>query len=95
MQCAGGLQDGATRCAQLLNMLHDVPTDDQDPDDPVTFINPDIKASFQELFRQSSFAPLTGKAPQPYDDGRVNPRYHIPTITVIPPFLLYFTTFPL
>ena len=23
MQCAGGLQDGATRCAQLLNMLHD------------------------------------------------------------------------
>jgi hypothetical protein len=31
MQCAGGLQDGATRCAQLVNMLHDLPTDDQDP----------------------------------------------------------------
>ena len=25
MQCAGGLHDGATRCAQLLNMLHDLP----------------------------------------------------------------------
>jgi hypothetical protein len=37
MQCAGCLQDGATRCAQLLNMLHDLPTEAQDPDDPITF----------------------------------------------------------
>ncbi len=73
MQCAGGLQDGATRCAQLLNMLHDLPTDDQDPDDPVTFINTDIKAAFQEMCRQVSFDTLTGKATQPYDDGRVQP----------------------
>jgi hypothetical protein len=29
-------------------MLHDLPTDDQDPDDPVTLINTDIKAAFQE-----------------------------------------------
>jgi hypothetical protein len=29
-------------------MLHDLPTADQDPDDPVTFINTDIKAAFQE-----------------------------------------------
>jgi hypothetical protein len=60
MQCAGGLQDGVTRCAQLLNMLHDLPTDDQDPDDPVTFINTDIKAAFQEMCRQASFDTLTG-----------------------------------
>ena len=49
MQCAGGLQDGATRCAQLLNMFHDLPTEEQDPDEPVTFINTDIKAAFQEM----------------------------------------------
>jgi hypothetical protein len=49
MQYEGGLQDGATRCAQLLNMLHDLPTDDQDPDDPVTFINTDIKSAFPEM----------------------------------------------
>jgi hypothetical protein len=55
MQYAGGLQDGATRCVQLLNMLHDLPTDDQDPDDPVTFINTDIKAAFQEMCHQVSF----------------------------------------
>jgi hypothetical protein len=36
MQCAGGPQDGATRCAQLLNMLHDFPTEGQDHDDPIT-----------------------------------------------------------
>jgi hypothetical protein len=71
MQCAGGLQDGANRCAQLLNMLHDLPTADQDPDDPVTFINTDIKAAFQEMCHQASFDTLTGKATQPYDDGRV------------------------
>jgi hypothetical protein len=60
MQCAGGLQVGATRCAQLINMLHDLPTDDQDPEDPVTFIN--TKAVFQEMCRQASFDTLTGKA---------------------------------
>ena len=80
MQCACGLQDGATRCAQLFNMLHDLPTDDQDPDDPVTFINTDIKAAFQEMCRQASFDTLTGKATQPYDDGRVQPGDDIPTI---------------
>ena len=62
MQCAGGLQDGATRCVQLLNMLHDLPTEEQDPDDSTTFINTDIKAAFQEMCRQASFDTLTGKA---------------------------------
>ena len=52
-------------------MLHDLPTDDQDPDDPVTFINTDIKAAFQEMCRQVSFHTITGKATQPYDNGRV------------------------
>jgi hypothetical protein len=41
-------------------MLHDLPTDDQDPEDPVTFIN--TKAVFQEMCRQASFDTLTGKA---------------------------------
>jgi len=90
MQCAGGLQDGATRCAQLLNMLHDLPTDDQDPDDPVTFINTDIKADFQEMCRQYSFDTLTGKVTQPYDDGRVQPGDDIHTIKELRPFLGYF-----
>jgi hypothetical protein len=90
MQCAGGLQDGATRCAQLLNMLHDLPTDAQDPDNPVAFINTDIQAAFQEMCRQTSFDTLTGKATQPYDDGRVQPGDEIPTIEALRPFHGYF-----
>ena len=80
VQCAGGLQDGATRCAQLLNMLHDLPTDDQDHDDPVTFINTDIKVVFQEMCRQASFDTLTGQSTKQYNDGRVQPRDDIPTV---------------
>jgi hypothetical protein len=34
--------------------------------------------------RQASFATLSGKAPQPYDDGRVQPGDDIPTITSTP-----------
>ena len=64
MQYAGGLQHGTTRYAQLLNMLQGLPTDDQDPDDHVTFINTDIKAVFQEMCRQASIDTLTGKATQ-------------------------------
>ena len=70
MQCAGGLEDGATRCAQLLNMLYDLPTEEQDPElgpeDPATLINTDIKAAFQEMCRQTSFDTLTGKATKSY-----------------------------
>jgi hypothetical protein len=86
MQCAGGLQDGATRCAQLLNMLHDLPIEDQDQDDPITFINTDIAAAFQELCRQTTFDTLTGKATKSYDDGRVHPGDDIPTIDALRPF---------
>jgi hypothetical protein len=71
-------------------MLHDLPTDDQDPDDPVTFINTYIKAAFQEMCRQASFDTLTGKATQPYDDGLVHPGDDIPTIKELRPFLGYF-----
>ena len=69
MQCAGGLQDGATRCAQLLNMLHDLPTEGQDPDDPIAFINTDIS-----MCRQTTFDTLSGRATKYYDGGRVEAR---------------------
>jgi hypothetical protein len=77
------------RCAQLLNMLHDLPTEDQDPDDPVTFINTDNKAAFQEMCRQASFDTLPGKATKPYDDGQVQHSDDITTIKELSPFLGY------
>jgi hypothetical protein len=61
-------------------MIHDLPTDDQDPDDPVTFINTDIKAAFQEMCRQASFDTLTGQSTKQYNDGRVQPRDDILTV---------------
>jgi hypothetical protein len=73
-------------------MLHDLPTADQDPDDSVTFINTDIKAGFQKMCRLASFDTLTGKATQPYDDGRVHPGDDITTINELNPFLGYFNT---
>ena len=68
-------------------MLHDRPTEDQDPDDPVTFINTDIKTAFQEMCRQASFDTIKGKTTKPYDDGLVQPGDDIPTINELRPFL--------
>ncbi len=47
----------------------DLPTEEQDPDDSTTFINTGIKASFQEMCRQTSFDTLTSKDTKSYDDG--------------------------
>jgi hypothetical protein len=82
--------DGATRYGQLLNMLHDLPSEDQDPDDPITFINTDIAAAFQEICHQATFDTLMGKATKSYDNGLVNPGDGIPTIRSLWPFLGYF-----
>ena len=90
MQCAGGHPDGATACAQLLNMLHDLPS--EDPDDPATFINTDVTNAFNETCRQTTFDTLMGKATRSYDDGRVSPGDPIPTIPGIWPFMGYFAS---
>jgi hypothetical protein len=71
-------------------MLHDLPPEAQDPDDPITFINTDIALAFQELCRQTTFDTLTGTATKSYDNGRVKPGDEIPTIHALWPFLGYF-----
>jgi hypothetical protein len=71
-------------------MLHDLPREAQDPDDPAVFINTDIRNAFQEMSRQTSFDTLMGVATQTYDGGRVQPGDTIPTISELEPFLGYF-----
>jgi hypothetical protein len=71
-------------------MLHDLPREDQDLDDPAVFINTDIRNAFQEMCRQTSFDTLMGVATQTYDGGRVQPGDTIPTINELEPFLGYF-----
>jgi hypothetical protein len=56
-----------------------------------SLVNTDIKAAFQEMCRQASFDTLTGKATQPYDDGRVQPGDDIPIIKELRLFLGYFS----
>ena len=70
---------GATRCAQLLNMHHDLPTE-SNPEDPATIINTGIKAAFQEMCRQTSIDTLTGKATKSHDGGQLQTGDEIPTI---------------
>ena len=90
MQCAGGHPDGATACAQLLNMLHDLPS--EDPDDPATFINTDITNALNEVDWQTTIDAFMGKASRSYDDGRVSPGESIPTIPGMWPFMGYFAS---
>jgi len=52
---------GSSRCAKLFIMTHDLTMENQDPDDPATFINTDVKTVFQEMYRQTSFDTLTDK----------------------------------
>jgi hypothetical protein len=70
-------------------MLHDLPREDQDPDDPTVFINTDIPNAFQEMCRQTSFDTLMGVATQTYDRGGAQPGDTIPTISELEPFLGY------
>ena len=65
MQCAGGHPDGAIACAQLLNMLHDLPS--EDPEDPATFINTDVRNAFNETCRQTTLDTWMGTATRSYD----------------------------
>jgi len=81
------------RCHALhaaAHMLHDLPTEGQDPDDPIAFINTDIAAAFKEMCRQTTFDTLSGRATKYSDGGRVQPGDAIPTIAALGPFHGYF-----
>jgi hypothetical protein len=67
-----------------------LPTEGQDLDDPIAFINTDIAAAFQEMCRQTTFDTLSGRATKPYDGGLVKSGDVIPTIAALGPFHWYF-----
>ena len=65
IQCAGGLRDGATICAQTLQTLVSAPV----PDDEVhALLNIDLRNAFNEANRHAGFDALIGKASRTYDD---------------------------
>jgi len=65
-----GQKDGATRCAQIVQLLlanhvnHDV-------SDPLVAVQLDASNAFCSVSRQPQFDVLSGKASRTYDDGRV------------------------
>jgi len=72
-----GQKDGATRCAQIVQLLlanhgnHDV-------SDPLVAVQLDASNAFCSVSRQPQFDVLSGKASRPYDNGRVQVSDELP-----------------
>ena len=67
IQCAEGLRDGATECAQLLKTLVSAPAN-HNPERAL--LNIDLRNAFNEANRHAAFDALTGKASRAYDNER-------------------------
>jgi len=65
-----GQQDGATRCAQIVQLLLANHVD-HDVSDPLVAVQLDASNAFCSLSRQPQFDVLAGMASRSYDDGRV------------------------
>ena len=59
IQCAGGLKDGTSICAKILQLFDDAPI----PEGTVrAFLEIDLKNAFNEALRQAALDVITGKA---------------------------------
>ena len=67
MQCASGMRDGTTKCAQLLRTFDSEPSDG----DCHAILEIDIVNAFNSAARQAAFDTLAGTASRDYDQGRV------------------------
>jgi len=65
-----GQKDGATCCAQIVQLLL-ANHDDHDVSDPLVVVQLDPSNAFCSVSRQPQFDVLSGKASRPYDNGRV------------------------
>ena len=65
-----GQKDGATRCAQIVQLLLANHVD-HDVSDPLVPVQLDASNAFFSVSRQPHFDVLAGKASRSYDDGRV------------------------
>ena len=87
IQCAGGLRDGATICAQTLQTLVSAPV----PEGEVhALLNIDLRNAFNEANRHAGFDALVGKASRANDDGRVQIGDQLPNLASMHMFFLYF-----
>ena len=72
-----GQKDGATRCAQIVQLLLANHVD-HDVSDPLVVVQLDASNAFCSVSRQPQFDVLAGKASCSYDDGRVQVGDELP-----------------
>ena len=87
IQCAAGLRDDATVCAQSLQTLVCAPTTDNIVR---ALLNIDLRNAFIEANGRAAFEALTGKALRVYENGRVQIGDEIPHLAAAKCFFLYF-----
>jgi len=72
-----GQKDGATRCAQIVQLLLANHVD-HDVSDPLVAVQLDASNAFCSVSRQPQFDVLSGKASRTYDDARVQVGDELP-----------------
>jgi len=84
-----GQKDGATRCAQIVQLLltnhvnHDV-------SDPLVAVQLDVSNAFCSVARQPQFDVLAGKASRPCYDGRVQVGDDLPRLCTLDKYWVNF-----
>ena len=77
-----GQKDGATRCAQIVQLLLANHVD-HDVSDPLVAVQLDASNDFCSVVRQPQFNVLAGKASRPYDDGRIQIGDELPRLRTL------------
>jgi hypothetical protein len=89
IQTAGSV-DGATVCAKLVSMIHDLPLVSEDP---TIICQIDFANAFQTPNRQLGTNDcILGKASREYDEGRVKVSDLVPHLPAIKNFFPYFSS---
>ena len=84
-----GQKDGATRCAQIVQLLLANHVD-HDVSDPLVAVQLDASNAFCSVSRQPQFEVLAGKASRSYDDGRVQVGDELPRPRTLDKYWGYF-----
>jgi len=84
-----GQKDGATRCAQIVQLLL-VNHVDHDVSDPLVAVQLDASNALCSVSRQPQFDVLSGKASRTYDDGKVQVGAELPRPPTLDKYWGYF-----
>ena len=87
-QCAGGLPDGASRAATLIQLLYDRAQDDN-AQWPRAVSQLDTGNAFNAISRVATFDSITGIASSVYDHGNIQPGAAILSFPAMKPFFPY------